>query len=89
MVIRSSAPVHEAAPAATYERHEAPQPDIRAKFFSREAPALDDDERQFDLLKPRGGGEVSELKKLVAEIGVVDMSQDEYDIPTFLRKQAD
>ncbi|HEX5035255.1 MAG TPA: cell division protein FtsZ [bacterium] len=91
VVIRSSAPSHEPAPAAaaTFERHEAPQPDIRAKFFAREAPTLDDDDRQFDLLKPRGGGEVSELKKLVAEIGVVDMGQDEYDIPTFLRKQAD
>lgn len=30
-----------------------------------------------------------EIRKLVAEIGVVDPDQDEYDIPTFLRKQAD
>lgn len=33
--------------------------------------------------------QMSDLKKLVAEIGTVDMGQDEYDIPTFLRKQAD
>ncbi|MCB1215033.1 MAG: cell division protein FtsZ [Deltaproteobacteria bacterium] len=32
---------------------------------------------------------LTDLKKLVAEIGVVDMGQDEYDVPTFLRKQAD
>ena len=31
---------------------------------------------------------MSEIKKLVQEIGVVDLEQDEYDIPTFLRKQA-
>jgi len=29
------------------------------------------------------------LKKLIAEIGIVDEDQDEYDVPTFLRKQAD
>lgn len=32
---------------------------------------------------------VSDLKKLVAEIGAVEIGQDEYDVPTFLRKQAD
>lgn len=32
---------------------------------------------------------MSDIKKLVAEIGVIDADQDEYDIPTFLRKQAD
>lgn len=89
VVIRSqpSAPV-ESAPIV--ERRELPQADIRAKFFSREAAMAEEDgEKQYDLLKSRAGGEMSELKKLVAEIGVVDMSQDEYDIPTFLRKQAD
>ncbi|MCC6271871.1 MAG: hypothetical protein IT572_00265, partial [Deltaproteobacteria bacterium] len=89
VVIRSqpAAPV-ESVPVA--ERREMPQADIRAKFFSREAAMHEDDgEKQYDLLKSRAGGEMSELKKLVAEIGVVDMSQDEYDIPTFLRKQAD
>ncbi len=53
------------------------------------AAAEDDVDPQYDLLKNRGSGEMTELKKLVAEIGVVDMNQDEYDIPTFLRKQAD
>ena len=73
------------------ERHEPPQAEIRAKFLAREpvAAAHEAEERQYDLLKTRTGGEMTELKKLVAEIGVVDMSQDEYDIPTFLRKQAD
>ena len=88
VVIRSQ-PAHvEAAPVP--ERREAAQPEIRAKFFSRETSVQEDDGiQQYDLLKTRAGGEMSELKKLVAEIGVVDMSQDEYDIPTFLRKQAD
>jgi cell division protein FtsZ len=31
----------------------------------------------------------SELKDIAAEIGVLDYQSDEYDIPTFLRKQAD
>ena len=29
------------------------------------------------------------LKDLIEEIGVQDFQEDEYDIPTFLRKQAD
>ncbi|MFO1463960.1 MAG: cell division protein FtsZ [bacterium] len=88
VVIRSQPVAHEPAPMA--ERHEAPQQEIRAKFFSRpqSMAAEAEAEAQYDLLKTRGG-EMTELKKLVAEIGVVDMSQDEYDIPTFLRKQAD
>lgn len=44
--------------------------------------------QQFETREPRDS-EWSDLKKLVAEIGAVDMGQDEYDIPTFLRKQAD
>jgi len=90
VVIRSQ-PSTPAESAPMVERHESPQQDIRAKFFSRSAPvaAEEDVDPQYDLLKNRGGGEMSDLKKLVAEIGVVDMNQDEYDIPTFLRKQAD
>lgn len=45
--------------------------------------------QQMELMDSRPQAPVSDLKKLVAEIGVVDMGQDEYDIPTFLRKQAD
>jgi cell division protein FtsZ len=37
----------------------------------------------------RKEGELNDIKKLVAEIGMVDSDQDEYDIPTFLRKHAD
>ncbi len=33
--------------------------------------------------------EMDDIKKLVAEIGMVETDQDEYDIPTFLRKHAD
>ncbi|HCU26120.1 MAG TPA: cell division protein FtsZ [Deltaproteobacteria bacterium] len=76
--------------SAASERRELPSVDMRAKYFTRETlPAEEDGERQYELLKTRGDSEMSELKKLVAEIGVVDMNQDEYDIPTFLRKQAD
>ncbi len=93
VVIRSQPAATPVESAPVMERHEAPQQDIRAKFFSRPAPmaaaAEDDVDPQYDLLKNRGSGEMTELKKLVAEIGVVDMNQDEYDIPTFLRKQAD
>jgi len=55
---------------------------------SRVAP-METQLQQIDLMESQPGQRVSELKRLVAEIGVVDMSQDEYDIPTFLRKQAD
>ncbi len=47
-------------------------------------------EALFDSNPPRREeSELSDIKKLVAEIGVIDADQDEYDIPTFLRKQAD
>lgn len=43
---------------------------------------------QIELIPENNEEKMSEIKKLVAEIGVVDLDQDEYDIPTFLRKQA-
>jgi cell division protein FtsZ len=43
----------------------------------------------FELTPPQKEVEYSDIKKLVAEIGMVEAEQDEYDIPTFLRKQAD
>lgn len=39
--------------------------------------------------KQQASEDLLDMKKLIAEIGIVDMQQDEYDIPTFLRKQAD
>jgi len=33
--------------------------------------------------------ENTSLRELVSEIGLIDFQEDEYDIPTFLRKQAD
>jgi cell division protein FtsZ len=44
---------------------------------------------QMELTQAPTQVPLSDLKKLVAEIGVVEMGQDEYDVPTFLRKQAD
>lgn len=59
---------------------------IAANLFSSQ-PAQ---EALFDSNPPRREeSELSDIKKLVAEIGVIDADQDEYDIPTFLRKQAD
>ncbi len=46
-------------------------------------------EALFDTSNRKEEVELSDIKKLVAEIGVIDADQDEYDIPTFLRKQAD
>jgi len=46
-------------------------------------------EAMFEAPARRDDVELSDIKKLVAEIGVIDADQDEYDIPTFLRKQAD
>ena len=33
--------------------------------------------------------EPMKLKDLIREIGITDFQEDEYDVPTFLRKQAD
>ncbi len=38
---------------------------------------------------PKREIEYHDIKKIVAEIGAIDPDQDEYDVPTFLRKQAD
>ncbi len=43
------------------------------------------DEFEFGVEKK----EYSDIKKLVAEIGMIEGDQDEYDVPTFLRKHAD
>jgi len=85
-VIRSQ-PAEQAPPPAP-EHPQAREPEPRARWV-QETPANDTSQQQFDLLQFRSGQEMSDLKKLVAEIGVVDVNQDEYDIPTFLRKQAD
>ncbi len=58
---------------------------LGASMLSSPGPA------QEALFEPsrREEVELSDIKKLVAEIGMIDADQDEYDIPTFLRKQAD
>ncbi len=67
------------------------EPEIRLKSWGNQSSEASESELglQYDLLESRPQPVMSELRKLVAEIGVVDMGQDEYDIPTFLRKQAD
>src|SRR5262249_43910218 len=68
---------HAAEPAVAVERHEPPQADIRAKFLAREpvAAAHETEERQYDLLKTRTGGGMSELKNLLAQIRALHISQ--------------
>ncbi len=46
------------------------------------------EEEEMTLI-PKRDPDYSDIKKLVAEIGMVETDQDEYDIPTFLRKHAD
>ncbi len=73
-----------------FVREESIELDIQKFKPMMKQPILEEEPgTQYDLLKSRGGNEASELKKLVAEIGAIDLNQDEYDIPTFLRKQAD
>ncbi len=43
----------------------------------------------FELHPTHKEDELSDIKKLVEEIGMIEAEQDEYDIPTFLRKHAD
>jgi len=84
-VIRST-PIAAAEPAHPVERE--PREDPRSRSWGAKHVEAEDSGQQYDLLATRAASG-TELKKLVAEIGIVDMSQDEYDIPTFLRKQAD
>jgi len=81
----------EAPPAPAPEHREAREWETPRQTKSWSVPSAEPEPSavQYDLLNTRTQPPISELKKLVAEIGVVDMSQDEYDIPTFLRKQAD
>ncbi len=83
-VLRQASPAEHAPMADPREKIDA---EIRHKWGSPSETEIAG--QQFDLLASRSPAQVSDIKKLVAEIGVVDMSQDEYDIPTFLRKQAD
>jgi cell division protein FtsZ len=86
-VIRS----HPAAEATMVsESRESKEFEPRSRAWAQESIAAESNQQQFDLMGSRQTHEVSDLKKLVAEIGMIDMNQqDEYDIPTFLRKQAD
>ncbi len=73
-------------------RDELPVAESSGAFFSgmgRKLP-VEPPSQQIELMEERPVvSPAHDLKKLVAEIGVVDVGQDEYDIPTFLRKQAD
>ncbi len=70
------------------DRGESRETELKPRTWNTRQAEAEEIGPQFDLLSARSAP-ASDLKKLVAEIGVVDMSQDEYDIPTFLRKQAD
>jgi cell division protein FtsZ len=83
-VIRSQPLSDHSAPPS---RGESRETELRNRSWNHPAEA-DGPSQQYDLLSGRSAP-ATDLKKLVAEIGVIDVSQDEYDIPTFLRKQAD
>ncbi len=54
------------------------------------APPANSKEEPISYLDKQARDEdYSDIKKLVAEIGMIETDQDEYDIPTFLRKHAD
>ncbi len=44
---------------------------------------------EFEFATEKKEKTYSDIKKLVAEIGMIEGDQDEYDVPTFLRKHAD
>ncbi|MBL7685146.1 MAG: cell division protein FtsZ [Deltaproteobacteria bacterium] len=48
-----------------------------------------EEEHEEAPLMAKKESQYSEIKKLVAEIGMIEADQDEYDVPTFLRKHAD
>jgi len=85
-VIRSA----PAKPAPLAEKMESSSGEVEAtthEWPPRRGPV--EGQQQIELMETPAARPVSDLKRLVAEIGAVDMGQDEYDIPTFLRKQAD
>ncbi len=85
-VIRTATPMAEEPSESRSQR----EPQYRnAQAAESKRSFVSSSGEQFEMLENRSQAPVSELKKLVAEIGMVDGGQDEYDIPTFLRKQAD
>lgn len=83
-------PIKPAASTSTVERRvaapveTAPEPRVATEIYER--PALHADKPH--LQEPERMEKTS-LRELVSEIGLTDYQEDEYDIPTFLRKQAD
>lgn len=84
-VIRAKAAPEMAPAAPAWREMERP---VGASVFPP-AAASSGMGGQMELAEVQTQPPLSDLKKLVAEIGVVEMGQDEYDVPTFLRKQAD
>jgi cell division protein FtsZ len=86
-VIRSkAAPESSSAPSP---RREIERPMGASAFPPVQSAGGMGGQMEFAEVQPQVQPPLSDLKKLVAEIGVVEMGQDEYDVPTFLRKQAD
>lgn len=61
----------------------------RSADWAKGLARSDRGQSQMELVEPQPELGLSNMKKLVAEMGAIDTNQDEYDIPTFLRKQAD
>ncbi len=77
------------APKAPEAAQAKPFMGIRQEGWSGSAPVREIRGGQMEMADASVESDAGDLKKLVAEIGAIDMGQDEYDIPTFLRKQAD
>ena len=88
-VIRSTAPVPAPTPRRTPES--IPEGSLFNAEPVKKAPIrqVANGAQQIEMMESKTQPPMSDLKKLEAEIGAVDMGQDEYDVPTFLRKQAD
>ncbi|MFO1518083.1 MAG: cell division protein FtsZ [bacterium] len=96
---KSAAPSHShmgsgmGSGAGAAEAVEAPAPmTVTARPLGASvipSPAPHQEELDLSVGHEKREGDFSDIKKLVAEIGMVDADQDEYDIPTFLRKHAD
>ncbi len=80
-----------AQPALGIQTHTPTRPASNAQGASRSMPANINPASAFGAAGVSGKThEVkSELKDIAKEIGVLEYQSDEYDIPTFLRKQAD
>jgi cell division protein FtsZ len=74
-------------PIFTPKKPETVQPSAEMRLHAEVEPVSFNDNTAPSIV--RGKVDVGEWKQVFQEVGMVDLQDDEYDIPTFLRKQAD